>query len=209
MTKIKVCGLTQEEDVAAAAAMGADMLGFIHVRRSPRHLDLAQLDRVLKVAPDGVVRVIVVQDEMPEQLDLLRRELNFDWFQFHGEEGPEHLTRWGGYKVFHMNDHDASGPTLPATFGSPFLFDTAIAGRRGGIGKRFDWSVLAAVSGAFMVAGGLNADNVANLIREYQPWGVDVSSGIESSPGVKDHLKMEQFIVNARSVSHERDLQST
>jgi phosphoribosylanthranilate isomerase len=201
MTKIKVCGLMREEDATAAAALGADMLGFIHVSGSPRFLDLGPLRRVLDAVPAGVARVIVVQDQTPERLDLLRRELAFDWFQFHGDEGPEHLARWRGYKVFHMRTGSGQGRgEVPPTFGTPFLFDTSVAGKRGGSGKTFDWSVLSGVSGAFMVAGGLDSGNVVELIRTYRPWGVDVCSGIESAPGIKDHSKMAQFIANVRSL---------
>jgi len=209
MTKIKICGLSRADDVAAAVRLGADMLGFIHVPHSPRFLDLAALDRLLKAVPAGRTRVIVVQNETPARLDRLRRELTFDWFQFHGDEDQGHLTRWGGYRVFHVSGEGPAEAGLSATFGSPFLLDTTVAGRRGGLGRSFDWSVLAGVRGEFMVAGGLNPENVAGLIRTYRPWGVDISSGIESEPGVKDHDRMKRFIENVRRVSYERDLQST
>jgi len=199
MTVIKICGLTREEDVTRAVALGADMLGFIHVPGTPRFVDIPRLRALLPLGGEAR-RVIVVQDAAAEQLDRLRAELTFDLFQFHGEEPPEHLTRWGGYKVFHMR-RTAPDPEAMARYGSPILLDTQVGSSKGGTGKTFDWAVLPSLRGELLVAGGLNPDNVGTLVRQYRPWGVDISSGVEAAPGVKDHEKLKQFIENTRSVS--------
>lgn len=197
MTYIKICGLTRSEDVLAAAEMGADMLGFIHVARSPRFVRRTRLGSLLSLVPPGLRRVIVVRDSPAAELDLLRHELVFDDFQFHGGETRESLKRWGGYLVVAIAG-DQPDLRLPARAGSPFMLDTRVGEHGGGTGVTFDWSILAGAPGRFLVAGGLTPDNVGDLIRQYRPWGVDVSSGIESEPGRKDHDKMRQFIQNAR-----------
>ena len=200
MTRVKICGLTREEDVARAVALGADMVGFIHVPDTPRFSDLATLRKLLAAAGADVETVIVVQDAAEDQLDRLRAELDFTYFQFHGHEPPAHLARWRGYKVIHMRDQRPDAEVL-ARYGTPFLLDTQVGSRQGGTGKTFDWTVLPSIPGDYLVAGGLTPDNVTDLITRYGPWGIDVSSGVEASPGVKDPIKLKQFIENVRSVS--------
>ena len=200
MTEIKICGLTREEDVDAALAFGATMLGFIHVPNTPRFSDVDRLRQLLPRAAGKAKTVLVVRNLPDDQLDRLRAELAFDLFQFHGNEPPEHRQRWKGYKVIHMRG-GAPDPDELARYGSPFLLDTQVGGQQGGTGKTFDWKVLPGIQGDFLVAGGLTHDNVADLITQYRPWGIDVSSGVEASPGQKDHTKLQQFITNARRAS--------
>lgn len=196
MIQIKICGLTQPEDVEAALRLGADMLGFIHVSKSPRFANDQALARLLPLAK-GARRVVVVQDEAPETLEKLRNALDFEDFQFHGSESPETVKRWGGYKVFHMKGGCPSEAQI-GEFGETFLLDTQVENQRGGTGKTFDWEVLPQIKGRFLVAGGLTPENVTGLVERYHPWGVDVSSGVEKSPGYKDHKKLEAFIQNIR-----------
>lgn len=196
MTIVKVCGLTRQEDVQLALDGGAAMLGFIHVRKSPRYVDLDRLKALLAHAKGKAERVIVVQDATPEYLQTLREQLDFEWFQFHGEEPESYLTQYRGYRVFHMSA-EPDRARVPKPFGEPFLLDTAVRGQKGGTGTTFDWTVLEQVQGRYLVAGGLTPENVASLIDQYHPWGVDVSSGIEASPGVKDPKKMRLFLNNA------------
>lgn len=197
MTVVKVCGMTREEDVTHAVTLGVDWLGFIHVPDTPRFVDEAALARLLPKAV-GVTRVVVVRNAAEAHLAHLRNTLDFEYFQFHGDEPETHLAKYGGYRVFHMGREQAEAPH---TFGSPFLLDTSVKGQRGGTGKTFNWQVLAQMKGDFLVAGGLNPDNVGELIAGYQPWGIDVSSGVEASPGTKDHHKLKRFIENARRQS--------
>jgi phosphoribosylanthranilate isomerase len=199
MTTVKICGLTREQDVTAAVALGADMLGFIQVPRSPRFVPESRLADLLATVPERIKRVLVVQDADPDHLDHLRANFSFDYFQFHGDEPQHFIVRWPGYRVFHI---DAENPgNAPRVFGSPYLVDTAVRGERGGTGLSFDWSILTRLHGEFIVAGGLNADNVGRLVQQYRPWGVDVSSGIEREKGVKDHQHMRRFIENVRRAS--------
>ena len=200
MTHIKICGLTREEDVALAIGLGAQMLGFIHVPGTPRFVDVPHLKRLLAEVGGRAQTVIVVQDASPETLDALEDALPFDQFQFHGDEPPEILEKRRGYKVIHMRN-ERPDPDLLAAYGTPFLLDTRVGGRKGGTGKTFDWTILPEIEGEFLVAGGLNPDNVAELVSRYRPWGIDVSSGVESAPGIKDPHKLKRFIEQTRSVS--------
>lgn len=197
MTIVKVCGLTRAEDVELAIACGATMLGFIHVSKSPRYVDVSRLRELLPIVKGRAQRIVVVQNASEFELQALRDQLDFEYFQFHGEEPEHYLAQYQGYRVFHMSAEPGEA-RAPKTFGEPFLLDTAVRGQKGGTGKTFDWSVLDGVKGQYLVAGGLNPDNVADLITRYKPWGVDVSSGIEASPGVKDPTKLRSFLKNAQ-----------
>ena len=197
MTKIKICGLTRAEDVEAAIAHGADYLGFIYVPGSPRYVDLDRLDHLLNIANGRAKTVVVVRNLGPDELGFLRDRLDFDLFQFHGSEAPEVVEKWGGYKVIHIKGGAPDDQLLQA-YGQPFLLDTQVGSQQGGTGKTFNWSILSSISGEYLVAGGLNPDNVCELVNKHHPWGVDVSSGLESAPGVKDHLKIERFINHVR-----------
>ena len=197
MTRIKICGLTQPDDVAAALELGADFLGFIHVPKSPRFVARPRLRELLDQVDGRAGTAIVVQDAEPETLERLRSTLSFDNFQFHGSESAETVLKWKGFKVIHMRDQ-APDLSVIKTFGSPFLLDTQTGARRGGTGETFDWSVLPSIPGNFFVAGGLGPENISDLIRAHHPWGVDVSSGIEAEPGRKDLQKMAQFVQNVR-----------
>jgi len=200
MTRIKVCGLTREEDVRAALNGGADMLGFIHVPNTPRFVGKDRLGDLLNLVGDRAQTVIVVRNARADTLDSLCADLNFNLFQFHGDEPPEHLARWPGYKVFHMRGQQLD-PEQLTCYGSPFLLDTQVGTRQGGTGKTFDWKVLPHIHGDYLVAGGLTVENVSQLVSRYHPWGVDVSSSIEAQPGHKDPSKLKQFIENVRSAS--------
>ena len=195
-TKIKICGLTREVDVQAAVEAGADMLGFIHVPKSRRFVDIDRLETLLKEVPAAVSAVIVVQNADTLTLDTLRDRLTFKWFQFHGEEEAGLVRRYRGYKAQSIRiDQDLDDPLAKLDPSAPFnLLDSAVAGQSGGTGLVFDWRILTEWPGNLMVAGGLDPENVSPLVRDYAPWGVDVSSGIEDSPGVKNHQKLREFV---------------
>lgn len=199
MTLVKICGLTRPDDVARALDLGADWLGFIHVPGSPRYLSESELEPLLTAAK-GAQRVVVVRDASEDQLKALRTRFEFERFQFHGNEPQSHLDQYKGYRVFHL---DARSKKLPQPFGTPFLLDTSVRGQRGGTGQTFDWSVLPQFKGEFLVAGGLTPENVGTLIATYAPWGVDVSSGVESVPGHKDADKLQRFFTQVRRKIHE------
>ncbi|CAM2007418.1 phosphoribosylanthranilate isomerase [Acanthopleuribacter pedis] len=199
-TQIKICGLTRGEDVHAAVEAGADLLGFIHVPKSKRFVDVDQIECLLQLVPDHVASVVVVQNAAEETLDMLRDRLRFKWIQFHGDEDVDVVRRYRGYKAQAIYlDRDLDEPLAKLDPGAPFnLLDSAVAGASGGTGLTFNWSLLAEWPGNLMVAGGLTPDNVGELIRSYAPWGVDVAGGVEAAPGVKDPQKIQAFIQAVR-----------
>lgn len=199
-TQIKICGLTRAEDVQTAVEAGADMLGFIHVPKSKRFVDVDRIEVLLAGVPDSVASVVVVQNTSEETLDMLRDRLCFKWIQFHGDEPVELVRCYRGYQAQAIYlDRDLDEPLAKLDPGAPFnLLDSAVAGNSGGTGLTFDWSLLAEWPGNLMVAGGLNPDNVGDLIRDYAPWGVDVAGGVEAAPGVKDPQKVKAFIKAVR-----------
>lgn len=199
MTHIKICGLTQAADIIAAAHCGADILGFIHVPKSQRYVPVARLNSLLQTVPVGIKRVIVVQDASREHLDHLTHNLAFDYFQFHGNESTELVAHYPGYKVVHIR-HNHLDPMAIKPFPGLVMLDTQWGHQKGGSGRTFNWSVLRDLNQPFLVAGGLHPENVAELVGEFQPWGVDVSSGVEHAPGEKDHRAIAKFISQVRSV---------
>jgi phosphoribosylanthranilate isomerase len=186
MTKIKICGITRDEDAALAEELGADFLGFIFVPESPRSVTRApRSERAKRV---GVFRGATV-DEIRRTVERARLDL----VQIHGVI-PSDFAR-EDTKVIHafqIND------TLPdtTTHADYVLFDTG-----GGTGRVFDWSLLADYprTKPFFLAGGLHPDNVAAAIAATQPFAVDVASGVESRPGVKDPHKLKLFFERART----------
>lgn len=202
MTIVKICGLTRVDDVLAAAQFGADWLGFIHVPGTPRFVDIPHLKTLLAEVPKGTRRVLVVRNAAAETLVHLRQSLDFDDFQFHGQEPESLMLEHAGYPVIGVRGDQLTRNPLK---NRPILLDTLVGKENGGTGKTFDWRVIERISGDVLVAGGLRPDNVAELITHYRPWGVDVSSGVESAPGVKDHGKLQTFIETVRSAAkHER-----
>ena len=199
MIKLKICGLTREEDALFAADHGADFLGFIFVPSTPRFIEperaaaIAQRVRENRENPPKIVGVF--RDSSSEYVKEIAALVGLDVVQLHGNETDEDIRAMGMpvIKTFRVGD------TLPDTTTFPtaayLLFDTFDERRSGGTGRRFDWSLLALYprSKPFFLSGGIGPDNVAAAISLVRPDGLDVSSSIESEPGVKDHDKMRQL----------------
>lgn len=203
-TRIKICGLTRPDDVAAAAAAGADALGFNRFPGSPRHVSLARLrELALRVGPmvtPVLLFVNATEDEVRAALDVVPLAV----LQFHGDESPEFCASFGRpYWRAVAADDRARLVDCFARFRSAqaLLLDTPSAGR-GGSGRTFDWSVIPPAGERpvpVVLAGGLNAGNVGAAVRQVRPAAVDVSSGVESAPGIKDAGKMAQFVAAVRA----------
>jgi phosphoribosylanthranilate isomerase len=205
MTKIKICGLTREEDALRAAELGADFLGFIFVTPSPRYVEperaavfaAAVRDRMGDRAPKIVG---VFHDHGPEYISEIASVVGLDLAQLHGNESDEELGMLGlpAVKALRVGD------TLPDTHAVPnaawLLFDTYDERRTGGTGRCFDWSLLAMYERTkpFFLSGGLTPDNVVAGIALVRPDAIDLSSGVESEPGVKDHAKLEKLFERVR-----------
>jgi phosphoribosylanthranilate isomerase len=200
---VKICGITRPEDAEQAAAAGADLIGLNFWRGSKRFVDDKQARDISAAIPPGVLRVGVFVNAHPLVVTETVADLKLDRVQLHGDEiagswnwlPPEQVIR-----VIRVRD-DASLKEALSWQASLFLYD-AYAEGYGGSGKRAPWEVVAAgARRPFLIAGGLNPANVAEAITAIRPDGVDVSSGVESAPGIKDVRKMRAFIKQARAAA--------
>lgn len=200
MTWVKVCGLSRAGEVAAAVGAGADAVGFVSVQGSPRFLPLDRIGQLADGVPDPVRRVLLTLDlELGELLDAVALT-HVDAVQPYGKHRATAAAAAADHGLFVLEPVPAkrlaaySGPRRGVT---P-LFDASAFGTYGGTGSTFAWTLLDDRRGDFVVAGGLAADNVGALITQVHPWGVDASSRLESSPGVKDVGKVTAFVEEAK-----------
>ncbi len=197
-TRVKICGLTREEDIDAAVEAGADALGFVLWPGSERAIDPGRLAHLAARVPAFVTRVGLFVDQDPE---FIRRCAPYlDLIQFHGDESPEtcrHAPRaW--IKALRMReDIDLHAAAEAYRDARGLLLDAYRPGVPGGTGEVFDWSrIPASLAKPVILAGGLTPDNVGEAVRRVRPFAVDVSGGIEAARGIKDPAKLRAFIEN-------------
>lgn len=205
-TKAKICGIKTPEALDAAIAGGADYVGFVFCATSPRHLEIGEARNLAGRARGKVGIVVLTVDADDAALDELSREIVPDFLQLHGSETPERaaeIKRRLGLPVIKAipvrTRDDAAAEGDYAAVADMILFDAKPprgATRPGGHGQTFDWTILddVAMRTPFMLSGGLTPDNVAEAIRVTHPTVVDVSSGVESAPGVKDAELIRRFL---------------
>jgi phosphoribosylanthranilate isomerase len=206
MTAIKICGLTNLEDARWAAQCGADLLGFILVPASPRYVApevVAGMTRTLRAEGVQAKLVGVFADEAIETVRALASACAFDLVQLHGGESPAYAAQLGRPYLLARRVRDViPWDDLERYAAWGYLLDTHSAGKLGGTGQTWDWHILGDAgrksSHRLIIAGGLTPENVAQMVRPVRPWGVDVSSGVETRPGFKDHVKVERFIESVR-----------
>ena len=207
MIKIKVCGITNLEDAMKAVELGADFLGFNFYPPSPRYVSPQRARDILREIPPAVGNVALFVNEPREKV----REIlecgslpdggqGFCGLQFHGEESPEYCQGWGlkVIKAFRIRTQESliGIDGFPADF---YLLDSWAPGY-GGSGALFPWSWLKGLrADRLLLAGGLDVGNVVEAIRLIHPYGVDVCTGVETKPGIKDHGKLKEFILAAKS----------
>jgi phosphoribosylanthranilate isomerase len=198
--KVKICGITRLEDALAAARLGADALGFNFWPRSRRYVSPAQARAMVRRLPAFVTAVGVFVDPTREEVLRAIDQAGIVVAQLHGDEPPELCA---SLPVPVVKGIRLAGPQSLAQLAAyevqAFLLDAPSAGY-GGSGTTCDWSLAAAVARelAIVLAGGLGPDNVAEAVRAVRPWAVDVASGVESAPGVKDEERMRRFIEQAK-----------
>jgi len=209
-TRIKFCGFTRAEDIAEAIALNVDYIGLIFAPRSPRRVTPEQAAILRRTVPDTIGVVALMMDQPEPEVRAIIETVHPDLLQFHGREPDTFCAAFGlpFWKAIAMGGDPALGlaQTTHYPTASAFLFDGHAAGEPGGSGQRFDWSRLPATLGhqRTLLAGGLDAHNIAQAIQLAMPWGVDLSSGIESAPGIKDPVKMCAFVEAVHSVLQNR-----
>ncbi len=202
---VKICGLTREKDVEAAVSSGADAIGFVFTT-SPRRISAETAVQLSARVPEGVLRVGLFLNQEKSEIDRVIDSVPLDMLQFHGNESQQECNAFGlpwlkAVAMVNAASVRQAERDFPAAMG--LLLDSHSAGKRGGSGKVFDWTLTIPVAKPVWLAGGLNAGNVAQAIRTVRPYAVDVSSGVEAAPGIKDAESIRAFINAVRDVENE------
>lgn len=208
-TRVKICGITTPEDARVAFEAGADAIGLVFYARSPRAVSIEQAAEIVAAVPPFVTVVSLFVNEPVSSVERTLSRVSVDLLQFHGDEPSQFcqqfLRPW--IKALRVKpDLDIPGACESYASARGVLLDSWQQGVPGGTGKTFDWQLAAqALPLPVVLAGGLNADNVADAISALRPAAVDVSGGVESSPGVKDAEKIRQFIQAVRAADQRLD----
>jgi len=201
--QVKICGLTNLDDTLDAIELGADYLGFNFYPDSPRFLKPEDAVQLFQEIPTNIPKVGVFVNEDPERALDLAIELGLDYLQFHGDETPEELNEIGRpwYKAFRLKE-EKDLEAIPLYQCEAILVDAYSEKAYGGTGLTAHWDLVheaAKLGKKIILAGGLNPENIAVAVATVNPWMVDVASGVESEPGIKDRHKVEVFIQKAKS----------
>ena len=203
--RVKICGITNTADAVAAIDAGADALGFMFFENSKRNVSFSTAAEIIRELPPLISRVGVFVNATKDFIRSAVGETGINMLQLHGEETPEFCDQFEPItvmKAFRIRDLDSLRECLKFD-GQLWLLDSFVEGVHGGTGMTFNWDVAveaAKLNSRVMLAGGLKVETVAEAVRKVRPYGVDVSSGVESAPGKKDHARLRQFIDAAKSV---------
>jgi phosphoribosylanthranilate isomerase len=210
-TRVKICGITRPQDLQAAVEAGADALGFVFAARSRRVLEPEQAAALVAEVPAFVSRVGLFMDQEAAEVARILDRVALNLLQFHGSEDVAYCRQFGLPYMKALGMAAWAGPGV-ANVGlalqqaaqefsdaAALLLDSHGSGEEGGTGRRFDWALVPRLNRPVVLAGGLTPDNVREAVRQVRPWAVDVSSGVEDAPGVKNAHKMQLFISEAKS----------
>jgi phosphoribosylanthranilate isomerase len=201
--RVKICGITNAADAVAAVDAGADALGFMFFENSKRNVSLRLAAEIIRELPPLISKVGVFVNAANEIVRGAMETSGIDTLQFHGEETPEFCAqfRLKVIKAFRIRDRESlQDCSRYRQYG--WLLDSHVDGQQGGTGVAFNWDVAAEatrLSRMIILAGGLKVESVGNAVRQVRPYAVDVSSGVESAPGKKDHGKIREFIAAAKA----------
>jgi len=201
-TRVKICGLTRESDLAAAVTAGADAVGLVFYAPSPRAIEVERARTLVDMLPPFVTSVGLFVDAEPDFVRSALVRVPLAMLQFHGEESPAYCDafRRPWIKAIRMRpETDLRALTQQYQGARGLLLDTYDPAAVGGTGRRFDWDLVPGwLAPRIILAGGLDPDNVAEAIRQVGPYGVDVSGGVESARGIKDRARLEAFLQGVR-----------
>ena len=202
MVKVKICGNTNLDDVLVAVEAGADAVGFVFYAQSPRAIAPKTAALIIERLPPFAIPVGVFVDEELSVVRQIMKDCGIPVAQLHGNESPRYCAELGRSAIKAIRVRDRRDLERMASYQvGGFVLDAYVERVPGGTGIPMDWDLAseAQVLGPIILAGGLTPDNVVEAIRRVRPYGVDVSSGVELSPGKKDHVKVRAFIANAKS----------
>lgn len=210
---VKICGLSTPESLEWALSAGADLVGFVHFPKSPRHLSADAAARLARQVAGRAKTVVLTVDADDALLDHLVATIAPDFVQLHGHESPDRVAearqRVGRPVIKALGIgavEDVAAARAYAGVADWLLYDAKPpkdASRPGGLGVAFDWSLLENAPSPFLLSGGLDPTNVGDAVRRVRPAGVDVSSGVENAPGQKDEARIRAFVKAARMASEE------
>jgi phosphoribosylanthranilate isomerase len=204
MTRIKICGITREEDIKAVAAHGADALGLVFYAESPRHVSVRRAVQLAAALPPFVTLAGLFVNPSEDEVREVLRHVPLDVLQFHGEEPPAFCGQFGRpyLKAIRVKEGvDLVECAVRYKAAQGLLLDAFVEGAHGGTGARFDWALIPhGLSLPVILSGGLDADNVADAVRQVRPYAVDVSSGVEAGKGIKDAARIAAFIKEVRQI---------
>jgi phosphoribosylanthranilate isomerase len=207
-TRVKICGLTRGADARAAAELGADAIGLVFYAPSPRAVEIEQARRLAGCLPPFVTSVGLFVDADPAQVRGVLGRVPLDLLQFHGDEPPDYCAAFGRpwIKAIRVRPEiDLHALAARYADAAGLLLDTYDPSAPGGTGRRFDWDLIPRdLDKPVILAGGLDADNVAEAVRRVRPYGVDVSGGVEAAKGIKDRAKMAAFLKGVKDGDESR-----
>ncbi len=197
MTQVKICGITNQEDALAAAQCGSAALGFIFYPPSPRYIKPEDAKIIIGSLPDKLVKIGVFVNEKPQEIKRVMEYCALDMIQLHGDESPEYCRQFPAaviIKAIELKNNDDVIRTLDYDVAA-ILVDNRHAGLYGGTGKKSNWDLACRIKDKkpLILSGGLNADNIAEALKSVAPAALDINSGVEKSPGIKDHKKLAQI----------------
>lgn len=202
-TRVKICGVTRVDDALMIAEAGADAIGLVFVSSSKRYIEIEQAAEIVAALPPFVTTVGLFLDARPERIQEILKRVPLDMLQFHGDECPADCPSYGRPYIKSIGmqggvDVEAFMASYPHAQG--YLLDANVQGQSGGTGHTFDWGKVPVANKPIILAGGLTPENAAEAVAQTGVYAIDVSSGVESSPGIKDVNKVMTLIKEVRRV---------
>lgn len=208
-TRIKICGMTRVEDALAAAQLGVDAVGLVFYEKSPRHVSIEQAQQICQALPGFVTTVALFLNPDESLVKQVLAKVSIDLLQFHGKESVDFCESFQRPYIKALGVSgvdDLQALCQPYVSARGILLDSHGQGDAGGTGETFDWSKIPpSLRQRIILAGGLKPDNVAAAIEQIQPYGVDLSSGVETAPGIKDSELMRHLVEQVKQVDCRQD----